>query len=165
MIVTIALILAAGFCFLMLTPLTIEVDTDRRVYRIRLKAIATANIIIIDGRLYIRLWIIGWQKLIDPFRAKIEVTVEKKPAVSKKRRRVQASTIFRKAKAILRSFTVSFINLNIDTDDYVINAWLFPIAGLLTKGNHIYRINYNANFSLRFRIENRVGKLLFALTK
>ena len=52
-----------------------------------------------------------------------------------------------------------------DTDDYVINAYLFPIFYFLNKENRQCTINYEGKVIFEFLVENRGINILYALLK
>jgi hypothetical protein len=151
-------------CFLLLTPLVIEVDSIRSKYRVSYRGIATADLLFKDGRLFLHLWVLGWNRTIDPFVSKKKDVVVRQEALPKrKRRHLKIETVMKKGWAVLRSFRIKHFYVNIDTDDYRVNAWLYPLAILLTKERRTFRINFNGDTVIRFRIENRLGNMLLAL--
>lgn len=163
MILYIGLALIGIVGFILLTPLVLEVDTTNRVYRIRLRGIAASELIFPNGRLLFRIWVLGYHKEIDPFQAKKELPAPPSEKRKKRRKRFTISTILRKPRAVLRSFTVKYLYINIDTDDYLWNAWLYPLIVPLSREGRTFRINFNGEVDMRLRIENRLGKILVAL--
>lgn len=164
MILYIGLALIGIVGFILLTPLVLEVDTDHRVYRIRLRGIAASELIFPNGRIHVRLWVLGYSKIFDPFSKKKGPTPppEKK---TKEHKRFGVSKVSRKALSVLKSFTVKYLYINIDTDDYLMNAWLYPLVVPLSRGSRTFRINFNGEVDMRLRIENRLGKILVALVR
>jgi hypothetical protein len=53
--------------------------------------------------------------------------------------------------------------LNVDTDDFVLNSYLFPLFYFLNRGPHEFKINYEGRASLQLRVENRLYRMLAAL--
>ncbi|NNF36534.1 MAG: hypothetical protein HKN68_20700 [Saprospiraceae bacterium] len=69
-------------------------------------------------------------------------------------------------KAILNTFQVKEMEVNIDTDDYIINAYLFPVAQYL--GYRIQKplsINFIGINKVELRIKNRIVNLLYAMLR
>ena len=164
MLFALLLVVIGGvICFLLLTPLVIEVDSIRRKYGISYKGIAAVDLLFEDG-FFVQMCILGWRKTIEPFGRK-EPALPKEAPAKRKRRHFAMKTVMRKARAVLRTFKVKYFYMNIDTDDHIVNAWLYPLAVLLTKERRSFRINFNGDVVIRFRIENRLGKMLFALIR
>jgi hypothetical protein len=164
-------------CFLLLTPLVLELDSVRGICRVYYQGIASCDIFLQDGRFMLRIWVLGWRKTIDPFLTKKKQTTSKKtePKPKTPRKRIKIKWVkwgMKKAIAVLRTFEVKDIYLNVDTDDFFIDALLYPVAFWLTRGsrwlsngNRSFQINFNGDVEIRLRIENRIGKILFSLIR
>ena len=61
---------------------------------------------------------------------------------------------------ILKSFRVRRFRVEIDTDDYVLNAYLFPVFHLLSRGR--LQINFNGRNDIQIEITNRIGRIAWA---
>lgn len=85
-----------------------------------------------------------------------------------KKKRTKKSTysfmkIRSKASRIFRSFKIKSFMVNLDTDDYVLNGYLFPLFYYLgRKGNHL-KINFQGNLEINIIVENRLYKILRAI--
>jgi hypothetical protein len=53
--------------------------------------------------------------------------------------------------------------LNIDTNDYVLNAYLFPVLYLLPFTRQHLNINFQQQFDLEIDVRNSLGRVLWAL--
>ncbi len=164
MLLTIIIVAVSSvICFLLLTPLVVEVDSVRRKYGIYYRGIAAIDLRWDEG-LYLQLWVLGWRKTIDPFGMRDQKPHEKKPQ-KPKRKRVAFSRIRRKLGHVLRSFTVKRFYVNVDTGDYPLNGLLYPLAGALSNERRTFHINFNGDVVVRIRIENRLGKILYAIIR
>jgi hypothetical protein len=55
---------------------------------------------------------------------------------------LRPATIWRKARRLLASFQIRRFNLIVDTDDYILNAYLYPVFAFLTGHNRHLAINF-----------------------
>ena len=87
----------------------------------------------------------------------------KKKAVRKKTRKSKVLRWFKKSKKILRSFEVKEFNLNLDTDNYIWNGYLYPIFFFIDRGHRHLHINYNGDFVFKLWVKNRPYRILQAI--
>lgn len=149
---------------LLISPLTLEVDTEQGVYRLHLGGVGevaivpaweTGNLIFISWRLWF------WKQQYDPVEGMLKAKEEKKPR--KKTAKKSSNTIsWPRIKRILRSFHVHYFQLTLDTNDPVWNAWLYPIAFWISHGGKRFSINYVQYNALRFKVSNRLIYMLRA---
>ncbi|QIP15118.1 hypothetical protein G8759_22080 [Spirosoma aureum] len=69
----------------------------------------------------------------------------------------------RKARGILQTFRIRTSDIKLDTDDYLMNAYLFPVFSLLCRPGHRWQINFQGDTSVKLVIENRLYRIVFAL--
>ena len=159
-------VVCAIVLFLLITPIVLEVDSERGKYQVCYRGIGSCNAVIVGGRLLFILHLLGWKKTIDPFAPRINKNKPEKPKRSKTRRRMTPSKMLRKARAVLRSFRVQYFYVDVDTDNYVTNAWLYPIAMLgRSSGGPWIHINFSGETVVRLRIQNSVGRMLYAVIR
>jgi hypothetical protein len=93
-----------------------------------------------------------------------------KKGKSKKERSSFSKFIFQKFKIkwreLLHSFKIERMDINIDTDDYIVNAYLFPVVQYI---GYRYRRPFHINFmginKVEISMRNRIINLLYALFK
>jgi len=66
---------------------------------------------------------------------------------------------------LLRSFQVKVLNVNIDTDDYVANAYLFPAFQLLSRGKRHLKVNFEGKVEMQIWIQNNGLRALRAFLR
>ncbi len=162
MILSIFLVLATIVVYLLFTPLVLEVDSERDLYQLRLQTIASAAVYGSNGRLLLRVWVLGWTKTIDLLQKR---PTDEKSQKRKTRKKRDRKAVLRKIRAVLRTFKVSYFFVNIDTDDYAINALLYPLGHLLSKPPYIWRINFEGRIQLRIKITNNLARIMIAAIK
>ncbi|MDP4288306.1 MAG: hypothetical protein Q8922_10255 [Bacteroidota bacterium] len=160
MIYLVLLLFIAILCFLLLTPVALELDSARGVCRLSYRGVASCDAFFQDRRLLLGLCVLGWRKTIDPFERKQKQATQKQAA---RKRHISFAKAKRKGMAVMRTFVVRDFYLNLDTDDYVTNAWLFPLAVWLSNEDRLFRINFDGATEFRIRVEDRIGKILLAL--
>ena len=150
-VVLLILLVLLGWIFL--APLVLQIDTDRNVYRLSwlfgfLRADARGEPDDIRLRLKVAFWQKSWALINDlltengspePFPS------NDSPESSKKRKRRKRKRSPRRvislARAALRSFRVREFTLHLDTDDFVWNAWLFPLFYFLRSERRDDRVS------------------------
>jgi len=66
---------------------------------------------------------------------------------------------------VLKSFKVKELMLDIDTEDYIWNAYLHPAFYFLSGKNRMLRVNYVGRISARIIVHNRLISILYAFIK
>jgi len=159
-IYTLIILAIAVFIFLFLTPIIFEIDSKRYIYQIRIWGIGSMNVIVVHSNICFRLNILGWKK--DFYPGQKEKKILKKKEITTKHKKISLKKILHKGNAIIRSFDVKYFYVNLDTDDYVMNAWLYPLATLLSNENRRLSINFLGEVELRLKIENSLQRMLRA---
>lgn len=158
-IYSIIILVAGASVYLLYGPLIIEADSRQEYYGIRLLGIGGANLIMEESKIGIRLNILGINKNIFPGDKKERVQKQKKEA---KPRQFSVKKALPKVTAVIRSFEVKYFYMNIDTGNYVMNAFFYPLAEVLSRESHRVRINFHGEVELRLKIVNSLQRMLRA---
>lgn len=133
----IATLLIAFLVWVLFTPLIIRVNTIENSYELKLLGLLRTWLSVDQKGLAINVWV--------PMRTfKTHPTFSIKSATSGKRK-VKAPAfpkLIKRLPNVLRSFRVKVFEASLDTDDYILNAHLFPFCQLLRS----YRLNVSINF-------------------
>ena len=78
---------------------------------------------------------------------------------------MKLSDAMKMGKGIVRSFRIRNLYLNIDTDDFMLNAWLIPLFSTMNYGNVQMNVNFEGTASLLLHIRTRLGALIWAFIK
>ena len=138
---------------LLFTPISVDIDSETNQYQLAWGRILTFNFIPLKNDFLFRLKVVFWKKDWSIF----ELKTEKKEPKSKPDRK--SKTSFKKAKTWMKvvgkSFKIRTFHLNLDTDNYITNAYLFPIFYFLNfrKGN--WKINFEGKTELRLWAVNK----------
>ncbi|KAA3624739.1 MAG: hypothetical protein DWQ02_22700 [Bacteroidetes bacterium] len=156
-------------CWLLISPFEICINSAKNDYHIKWKGIGEAKILILPMDLLFRLRIAFWKKdwSVMEFKLKKDKKAkEKKPKKKKKKR--DTRKMLRLGKRALGSFQVEKMRVNIDTRNYILNGYLFPIFFNIThffKGKPNLSINYKGKTEINVLVRNRLINMLFALAK
>jgi hypothetical protein len=123
--------------WMLLTPIQLNIDSTKSTYLLVWKGIASARLIPSPNDIHLRFKVFFWKKDYYPLKEKASILSKKdKPEQSKQQKKKKSISLrkaSKKAKRILSTFQVKILRLKLDTDDYVVNSYLFPIFYFLSK--------------------------------
>jgi hypothetical protein len=151
--------------WIVVAPIIIKINSTQQVYELHWVSIGHASVLFNTDQIIVAFQIFFFKKriAIDLFKI-CTSTKESKPDRKKnKSKSYSFSKTGYKVKKVLQSFQVKKLWLNLDTDDYYYNAFLYPIF-FFVKGDH-YRlnINYQGKNELILIVKNRFIRILFAI--
>lgn len=160
-IITISIIIAF-LLWILLVPVIIRVHTGQSRYQVALPGIFKASVVPGGSlfRLKFRVFFIPFY--FDPFKERKSKPEEKKQKPKKRKKRGPGIRSFR---AILGSFWVKTLNLNLDTEDVMMNAWLIPLFSTLNNEQVHMQVNYQGQASLDLDLRTRLGGMLWILMR
>lgn len=157
---------------IILIPIHIVLSSDKGMIDISYGRLFSAGIFYIKDKLVFIYRIPFWKKeveIIDQLATPRDTSVKKKESKGKKNRKFSNAMLKRirnRWKEIFQTFKVEKLELNIDTDDYMLNAYLFPLFHFLgSKYNRPLSTNFTGLNRIEVRLTNRLAKLLYALWK
>ena len=66
---------------------------------------------------------------------------------------------------LIRSFRIRNLHLDLDTEDFILNAWLIPVFSIINNENIRMRVNFEGSSSLALDLRTRLGTLLWIFIK
>ncbi|MFT5167004.1 MAG: hypothetical protein ACI8P3_002241 [Saprospiraceae bacterium] len=165
LILIVLLMLMALLLWFLVAPLVITIDSIQQRYELRWKSIGFVRIILVKEPILLKFRIFFFHKTInvDPFKiSKAKRKIIKK-VEKKKKKAVDWTKMQRKAKRVFKSFRLEKLWLNMDTDSYYYNAFLFPLFYFIKGRNYHLRINYQGKNELCLILKNRPIRMLYAL--
>ena len=122
-----------------------------------------ANLVFNNEEPLIRLKAFFWQKEINL----LEINSQKKtkPKRKKEKKKKRKFNFWKKHKPLLKAIQVKQFYLNIDTDDYIWNAYLYPISNLLSNQKRQLKINFQGDFEILLEVQSRPIQILYALLR
>jgi hypothetical protein len=158
-IVWIVVFLFLSFILVLLwTPIRLVIDSKRDVYQVEWQYICSAMLIEYGNFLGVQIQILFFKKTIP-----IEFSFKKKKEVKstvKKQVRKGPSVFRPNFLKIARSFEIKRLKINWDTDDYILDAYLYPITPFLRGENKSFSINFEGKQEVELIIENRLVRII-----
>ncbi len=148
--------------WLLLAPITIEIDTNTHQYRVGWWGLASLSWHPLRDGFPVRYSIVGISR-----EKRAEEFFESKPSKPKsksKRRtsfRPNVRRVLRIVRRVLQSFRIKRCKLWLDTNDYCFNARLYPLIYALPGVHHHVTINFQGRTEVQFRAQNRLIRILY----
>jgi hypothetical protein len=162
-------ILLAIVGVLLVAPLELILNSERGYYRFAYRGLASGALFWSEPtqKWMLRVWILGWRKewgfwdlITQPSAPKsAEKEVDRK---KRKRKRRTPKHLVRRLYRVWRALEIRRCNIDIDTDDYILNAWLFPVFTVLGGRRGRMQINYEGRAAIDLQVIARPWKLLLA---
>ena len=162
MLLVICIVVVCILSFVLWTPIMLIVDTTVGQYELRVRGIASCSLHFEEYKPLLFLKIFGWTKIFDLTTNKGEKRTSEKEKITEAKKRMPFQKVMREGKAVLYSFKVKYLYLDLDTDDYVLNGLLYPAALMLSRENARFGINFAGLAQLQLLVENRLRRILFA---
>jgi len=160
------IIFIALLTWMLLGPVLLRLNTERNLYQLMLPGVIKAIVVPTQGTIYIRGWI-----FFIPFRtdlSKIGRGKGKKQGENKKKKkraRKKRGTI-RMIRAVPGAFRVRRLWLDLDTDDFIWNAWLIPVFSTLNNERNIrMQVNFEGNLFMDLDLQTRIASLLWVILR
>ena len=163
MLLLIGIIIVLPILWLLFSPIILRIDTKQQQYWVRWRGIASFQLKLLEDDLILRLQVWFWKKDFYPLDGLLKAGKPSSTKKAKKGRTRKKRNWKRFASRLLGSFRVKQFDLRLDTDDYVLNSYLYPVFHLLNFKPVQLGINYQGESSLELQIENRLIRLLRAI--
>lgn len=155
------LLILALLVFLLVTPLSLRIDTWRQQYYVQVRGLVRCQLVWKEGPL-LEMRVPFYRFSIDPLKLAAK---KKKPERKKEKcqtRKGSSTLSFHKVMRILKSFRVREFRLDIDTADVMWNARLYPLFFYLNSNRRHTQINYRGENGLVLHLEIRAIRVLRA---
>ena len=151
--------------WILLGPVILFLNTDTNRYLLVLPGIFKMVVIPSAEIFHIRGWIFFIPFKYKPFQDRTGKRKEK----PKKPRKKWKLKKFAGGKQIIndvaRSLRIRKLSLDIDTDDFILNAWLVPVFSMVNTRDIQMRVNFEGTSSLLLDLRTRLGTLLWIVIK
>lgn len=154
-------LLIAFLLWFLIGPVTLYLDTDTNRYYLALPGIFKAVIVPSPDIFYIRIWIFFIPFRINPLQRKSGIKKKKSRKPRKKWHLKKYTEGRQMIRPIIRSIRIRKLFLDIDTDDFLLNAWLVPLFSSMNSENIQMRVNFEGSSSLMLDLRTRIGALLW----
>lgn len=149
--------------WLLLVPVILYTDTDRKRYLLTLPGIFRAVVVPNEGLFQIRGWILFIPFKFNPFKQRSRK--EKQKPRKKRKKRIWQSGNFQTMKGVLRAFRIRRLEADIDTDDFTMNAWLVPVFSAINQENIHLQVNFEGHQTLLLDLRVTGGALLWNIMR
>lgn len=152
------------FCWLIFTPITLFIDSYQDKYLLKMRGVGTAKLAVTNQNILVLIKIAWWTKKIN-LSAFEKAKPRKEKPTRKKRKKAKPKFPIAKVIELIKTFNVKRIRLDLDTDHYLLNAYLFPIFYFLNTPDRSVRINFMGSNECQLEVSNRIAKILLVLLK
>lgn len=150
--------------WLLIAPIYLRIIwTDTyQLFQLEWLGVFRASLLPITDEWYFQIRVLCFQKKWPIFNWLFQPAKPSQSKTKKKKKR-QSKHPMQMARRIWRSFRLIRFQMNIDLDDYVLNAYLFPLFLLANRKKKLeWNINFNGKNELLLITENRLSRLLYA---
>ena len=148
--------------WVLFAPISIKADTYRSEYYLSWRGIGKAELIPLADDILIRLRIVFWKKDFYPLHPPAAKEKKKVKPEREKKGKSQSALPFRRIIQVLKSFHIKYFRLEVDTGDYIWNAYLWPLVyGINPLRRHV-AVNYQGRNECRLLIRNRAWRMAWA---
>ena len=162
--ILIALILFT-IAWILRVPVIIYVNTECNSYSLALPGIFHARLVPASEFFTIRGSVFFIPYHLNPFQNKRNKKKVQKEKSSKKKRPFSASKGLSLARNMGHALRIRKLHLDIDTDDYTLNAWLIPVFSAVNTENIKLQANFEGNASMLLDLRTSIGALIWAFLK
>lgn len=155
------LILLLGLLF---SHVIIRVNTQQNLYQLSWGLARVQFIPATDGG-YFQVRYAFWHWEFPLLKLLAKPSSPKKPETKGKMARKKGTGFFsfRRLRRVMRTFKLRFFYLDVDTDDFVYNAYWYPLFRVLSSPTRKLNINFAGRNRCAFEVHNRVYDVLIAL--
>lgn len=151
--------------WILLAPVIIFIHTDANRYSLSMPGLFRAKVVAGEELFLIKGWILFVPYRFNPFMQRKKKRRKKKDPAKKRRKFRMPSGGLSLAGDALRCVRIRKLELDIDTGDFPLNAWLVPVFSLAEGSNRHLRVNFNGDTSLLLDIRIRLGVMLWAVIR
>jgi hypothetical protein len=155
-------IFALTILWILLAPVIMIADSQRNRYRITLPGIFGASLVPADERIHLRINIFFIPFRINPFKGRKKKAARKKQKEDRKKRRRMTGGMSR-GLSVLRTIRIKRLFMDIDTEDFTLNAQLIPVFSVLNDHteNITMQVNFEGRASVMLDARTRLGAMLW----
>lgn len=155
------LILLLGLLF---SPLVIRVNTQQNLYQLSW-GLARVQFIPTDDGGYFLFQYTFWKWKFPVLKLLAKASSSKKTEAKAKvvHKKGTGFFSFRRLRRVITTFKLRFFYLDVDTDDFVYNAYWYPVFRVFSTPTRKLSINFAGRNRCAFEVQNRVYDVLIAL--
>jgi len=154
------LLLIALLLFMFITPIVVELNSETGRCQLQMTGIGRVNLILDESfTLNVQLFFFNFTIHMLPIARVREIQEEK---ISE--RKVRKSHFrLKKIISVMKSFQVQQFYLDLDTGNFVLNSWLFPVAQFFDPTHHRVTLNFIGRNECVITLKNNLLRIVRAL--
>jgi len=140
----------------------LQINTKSNTYKIVLNKHIELSALWLSQELVIEFQFLSFKKLFYPFRKNVTLENLQHKKVKKVQSKTKALTkaSLRLFFEMMQTFRLQKLKINVDTDDFILNAYLYPIFSFMSKNNQQLSINFEGNIEFEVDISNNIYRVL-----
>ncbi|MDX2246029.1 MAG: hypothetical protein SF052_04585 [Bacteroidia bacterium] len=151
---------------LLLMSLELEINTRNDIYEVRLGKITRANLVITEGGEIGLNYKFFWKTRFLPLYPEAHFPQKKTPKSPPKKKKITVKHILQRILSVIKSFRVRRLHADIDAEDYVLNAYLFPLFFMIkTQTGKDIKINFSGRNEADILIKNNLLRMGLAFLR
>ncbi|MDX2066994.1 MAG: hypothetical protein SFV55_01145 [Haliscomenobacter sp.] len=149
---------------LLFTPFIVRVNTRQNQYQLRW-GIARVQFIPEKDDGIIALQLAFWRRDFSLLQLLAKTPAKKavQPQKSNAHKKGVGRLSFYRLRKVLQSFRIPYVYLDLDSNDFVTNAYWYPVCRALSTPTRQLRINFGGHNQCAFELRNRAVDVLIAL--
>jgi len=151
--------------WLLFGPVILLANSAGNRYQLSLPGIFLAVLVPSDGLFHVRGRILFVPYKFFPFKGGKKKKKEKKDAVTGKKKFRFPRGGLGMARDMAGTIRIKRLEMDIDTDDFLLNAWLVPVFSVIDSSNIRMSVNFEGVFTLLADMRIRLGALLWAFIR
>lgn len=155
-------ILFLTLLWVLLGPIILFVDTEGNKYSVGLPGIFKVSVVPTEELFIIRGSVFFIPYRFNPFGRKRKKQRKAKEKTRAKKRSFKLTEGLDLGKNILHAFRIRKLHMDIDTNDFTLNAWLIPAFSAVNSENIRLQANFEGRASVLLDLRTRIGAVLWA---
>ena len=151
--------------WLLLAPVIIIIHTETRRYTLYMPGLFRAEAVTGNGLFLIRGRILFVPYRFNPFARRKKKSRKKEVPRERRKKFKWPRGGLSLARDAFRTIHVKKLELDIDTDDFLLNAWLVPFFSMVQGNQATMRVNFEGYNALQLDVRVRMGGLLWAVIR
>lgn len=148
--------------WILLIPVFIYTNTNHNRYLLTMPGVFKAVVVPADDLFHIRGWVFFIPFRFNPFQERKRKSPDKNNKKKKSKKRYGNVGMI---TSVVRSVRVRRVELDIDTNDFILNAWLVPLFSMVNSEHIRMQVNFEGSASLILDLRVTLGGILWNFIK
>jgi len=151
--------------WILLVPVILFLHTESNRYMVSLPGIFRVAVVPSEELFHIRGRALFIPFRYHPFRQSKRKRKKEKIKTKETEKPAKPAGSIRLGIDLLRSVRIRRLYLDMDTDDFILNAWLVPVFSLVNSDHIQLKANFTGNMSLLLDLRIRLGSVLYTFIR